>query len=130
MKNKIAALVAATVLTSTVGNVPSYALNTRGNIVHNRIRNSEIIDLGESLNQITDETATTQAKADNAEVLIAQRRYRRRRLRRRRRRGYRRFRGRVIDRRVRRRIFQRIRRPTNRRRLQRTRPVRRRYYNR
>ena len=123
MKNKIAALVAGTILTLTAGSVPSHALNLRENFVSNSGTNSETINLDNGLNQISDGIATKQIKAENGEVLIAQRRYRRRRLRRRRRRGYRRFRNRVINRGRRRRIYRRIGRPNNRRIWRRTRPV-------
>ena len=125
MKNKIAALVAGTILTLTASSAPSHALNVRGNFVSNPSTNSETINLDNGLNQTNDGTATKQLEAENGEVLIAGRRYRRRSLRRRRRRGYRRFRNRIINRGTRRRIYRRIGRPNNRRTWQRNRPVRR-----
>lgn len=128
MKNKIAALVAGTILSSTVGTVPSYALNSQENFADNAGTNSEKINLDNDLNQIGDRTATKQIKTEHGEVLITRNRYRRRNLRRRRRRNYRRFRNRVINRGRRRRIYQRMRRPVNRRTWQITRPKRRPYY--
>ena len=123
MKNKIAALVAGTILSLTAGSVPSYALNVRENFVSNSGRNSETINLDNGLNQTSDRTITKQVEADNGEVLIAGRQYRnylRRRNRRRRfRRFNRRFRRNIMNRGIYRRSIQR----NNRRRWRRVRPV-------
>lgn len=82
MKNKVAAFLTGTVLALTTGILPSEAVNTRAHSVSNPATNLEIVNLNNLSSQTSNDTGAKQVKSENGEVLVAQRR-RRRRVRRR-----------------------------------------------
>lgn len=78
MKNKVAVFLTGTVLALTTGILPSEAVSTRAHSVSNPGTNLEIVNLNNSQGLTSNNTGAKQVKSENGEVLVAQRRRRRR----------------------------------------------------